>query len=111
MEKQFLVVRDYIEHNPGMDIETISKDTGVEVKSILQMLREGRLQYKGSGRLKCTICGASIDEGYFCIGCRQEIQKRFQVPLGEEIPQSSGLDYTRSGSLRGNVFHTRQESK
>jgi len=107
MEKQFLVVREYIYKNPGMDIETISKDTGVEVKFILQMLREGRLQYKGSGGLKCNNCGLSIDEGYFCIRCRQEIQKRFQEPADGENSQGSGSDDKRSRPSRGNVFHTR----
>ena len=78
LEKDFLRVRDYVSRHPEADIETIAQDTDVDTKLILQMLRDGRLQYKGSNGLICKTCGASIATGYFCSKCQQEMDRRIQ---------------------------------
>jgi len=100
LEKSFLKVRDYISQNPEADIETVSKATGVEPKQILQMLRDGRLQYKGAIVLKCKSCGAPIESGYLCLDCQRE--------MSNYVRKSSGLDNSQHLNRERNVYHTQR---
>ena len=88
MERQFTLVKEYISKNPQADIETIEKDTGVESKLILRLIREGRLQYKGKDGLVCKRCSTPIDTGYYCKECMQQLNQYVNHLMDQSAPSS-----------------------
>lgn len=75
-EEDFHKVRDYIADNPNSSSVDISMATGVELKTIIRFLREGRLEFEkivDSG-LTCERCGIEISSGRYCKACAAEIQ-------------------------------------
>jgi len=64
-------VRNYIEIHKGTTAAQISEETGVDQRSIRQMLRESRLEVTADSRafLHCEVCGASIRFGNLCPKC------------------------------------------
>ena len=64
-------VRGYIEKYPGANLAQIAEITGVSQKSIMQMLKEDRLEGSQESRtfMKCSICGADIRSGTLCLRC------------------------------------------
>lgn len=106
LEKDFLRVREYVSRHPEADIETITHDTGVGSKLILQMLRDGRLQYKGSNGLRCKTCDASITIGYLCLKCQQDMDHHMRrssitgkssgVEISSNIKKTSVLENKKS---------------
>lgn len=79
-ERDFEKVRDYLRENADAGIHEVSERTGVSVKVITKYLREGRLQAAGittAIELACENCGAAIQTGQLCDGCKANLQKEF----------------------------------
>lgn len=75
MDKDFLKVREYIYNNPSANVSSIAKETGVDEKTILEFLRDGRLElYSISKGLECKRCGAWIKTGRYCEDCIKELK-------------------------------------
>ena len=74
-ENDFQVLRKFLEENPSATVEEITQETGIEVKKILQFLKEGRLVYRAPGPpvIACESCGAPISTGRLCDRCANEI--------------------------------------
>lgn len=70
-------VRCYIEKHSGANLAQIAEKTGVSQKSIMQMLKEARLEVAQDSRafMKCSICGANIRSGTICIRCEAAYNK------------------------------------
>lgn len=79
-EKQELereAVRDYLTANPGADIMTIAKGTGLSTKVLTRMGREGFLATrKAAFAHPCRGCGQPIDEGLYCKACIATFAKK-----------------------------------
>lgn len=43
-EKDFKIIKEYIDENPGANISEVAEGTGVDTKKIIEFLREGRLK-------------------------------------------------------------------
>ncbi len=71
LDEKFQAVRDALARNPGMDLTSLAKETGVPEKDILKFLRQGRLVARGM--LKCQTCGEPIERGRMCAGCTQRL--------------------------------------
>jgi hypothetical protein len=93
MDQYLDKIRDYLLRNPDSDIDTISNDTGIDTKIILQLLRDGRLQYKGRSRLTCRTCGETIDTGYYCEKCQQVLSYKIQGAAKCGITAESSKSY------------------
>jgi hypothetical protein len=93
MEQYFAKIRDYLYRYPDSDVDTIANETGIDTKLILQLIRDGRLQFGGRSRLTCRACGDTIETGYYCVKCQQEISKKLKITTGENTPKEAKQPY------------------
>ncbi len=94
-DEDFQVVRKYIYENPDATAEAISEDTGVDIKDILEFLKEGRLQLKhADGLLVCEQCGVAIASGRLCDACKKSLNNDLlsTLPQKEEKKKMSRLE-------------------
>ncbi len=74
--------RNYLEQHPGATVAEVAGATGVEQKSIRNMVKECRLEIAPTSKvfLRCEICGVSIRYGRYCAKCEvahhREIEER-----------------------------------
>lgn len=91
MEKEFQIVKKYIEENPGSDIKKVSNECEVDANMIRQWVREERLQFSddsGVG-LDCERCGAVIRSGRYCDNCKREMTNSFNSVIRSAKPAES----------------------
>ena len=85
IDRDFIVVRDYIYENKKADIDKVSEETGVHKAIVLHMLREGRLQIvgteEGSGLLLCEVCKKPISKGRLCEDCRNNVSSTMKQSI------------------------------
>ncbi|KUG02335.1 flagellar protein [hydrocarbon metagenome] len=102
MEKDFILVRRYLQKHAGAGIREIEENTGVEEQTIIQFMREGRLVAESSSNLlNCENCGSSIKEGRYCEKCLYDISCELQSVLpAPEVNRGQ----QSSSSLRGAMY-------
>jgi len=84
-ETDFSLVRKFLQVHSGVDIMEVAKGTGVDEKTIMQFMREGRLSAKGVPNvLKCDNCGSSISEGRYCEKCLLKLNQELQSVLPDK---------------------------
>ena len=72
------MIRDYLAEHRNAGIGQVSDQTGVHEKTILYLVREGRLSFGTQGEVfRCERCGALIQEGRFCDRCVGALRKEF----------------------------------
>jgi ribosomal protein L32 len=108
-DRDFLIVRDFIyDADENATLNEIMEATGVEEKTILYLIRVGRLSqksFKYEGRLKCAVCGAEIAKGRLCPKCSA-------VWDVETAKQAAEQDKEQHMSLRtGKRMYTRDVSR
>lgn len=89
-DPDFKIVKEYLYDNPGADINTVTKETEVELKKILRYLKEGRIEIrKGSANtlLSCERCGKAVNSGRFCSKCVSEMEKEFSGAISDGKPK------------------------
>lgn len=76
-ERERQAVRDYLDANPGADMMTISKATGLSAKVLTRMGKEGFLGARKSAfSHSCRGCGKPIYEGLYCKACVASFAKK-----------------------------------
>ena len=72
LDKHFNTVRDYLDEHPNACVETVSNATGVSQKTILYLVKEGRLVMgeNAGGVLTCEMCKKTISLGRLCEKCK-----------------------------------------
>ena len=75
LEEKFDLCKKYIKENPGANIQRVSEETGVSVKTLRNWVREERLSFaEGSAvGIECESCGANILTGRFCAKCKTQL--------------------------------------
>lgn len=69
-EIQFEQVYQYLRDNPKTIVRTVSEETGVNERLILDWFRNGRLAgHAPEVTWDCENCGNQIDRGRFCKSC------------------------------------------
>ncbi len=102
MEKDFVIVRRYLEKHTGAGIREIEENTGVNEQTVMQFMREGRLTAEGiSNVLKCDICGSSIKEGRYCEKCLYDISCKLQSVM--PVPEVSNVQQN-TRNARGTMY-------
>ena len=91
-EETFEKVRTYIKDNPMCTLVSLSEETKVSVKRIVQYIRDGRLEITKAmeGEITCTICGKPILTGRFCDKCSLDIKRTALEKKQEENVKRSG---------------------
>ncbi len=75
-EAEFKKVRMYIIKHPGVDIVTVSEETGVDESKVFRYIREGRIStgnLSANVQLNCEVCGTLISMGRFCSSCNERL--------------------------------------
>jgi uncharacterized protein len=84
-ELAYRQVRDYLEQQPGSDIQTVSQGTGVDEGVILKLLQDGRLVAMGdlaSGMaIQCERCGGPTTSGRLCNPCVEAQGQAFKTSV------------------------------
>ncbi|MBQ7498940.1 MAG: hypothetical protein IJU00_14110 [Selenomonas sp.] len=71
------VVRDYLKANPGADMMTLARETGLSGKVLKRMSKEGFLgERRAIFAHPCRGCGKTIDEGIYCKACIATFAKK-----------------------------------
>ena len=80
-------VRLYIEEHKGATAAETSAATGVSQRSILQMLKESRLEVTENSKfmMKCEACGQPIRSGQFCLRCETKIHRAMESAQREQL--------------------------
>lgn len=91
-EDDFEKVKAYLREYPGADIQTVSDETGVDTRKIIEFLKEGRLEVGEGSQLliQCESCGASIKTGRFCEKCATNISRELRQSVAPMRPNSTG---------------------
>lgn len=105
----FKIVKEYLYENPGADIKAVEQDTGVEIKKILQYLKEGRIAItEGSENtaLTCERCDASINIGKYCNKCINEMKQEFKgaIDSGKKQIEEKEASRLRESQDREKMF-------
>lgn len=84
MEKEFQVVKKYIEDNPHSNMKDVSDACEVDTQQIRQWVREERLQFSEDSMvgLNCERCGVMIRSGKYCDKCKAEMTNGFNEAIG-----------------------------
>ena len=98
IDKDFIIVRDYIYDHKRADMDTVSEETGVPKQIIMHLLKEGRLviddpDEKG-GVLFCEVCKKPISTGRMCKDCKEKVATTMQKNISSPRPG----DPNKSGS-------------
>lgn len=74
-EEKFQEVKQYLEKNPHDSIDTVAKETDVQVKQIKAWIREERLilSYPSADGIVCEKCGKPICSGKLCEACKKDM--------------------------------------
>jgi len=92
MDKDFIVVRDYIYEHKQTNMDTVSEQTGVAKNIILYLLKEGRLilddNNGGGGVLFCEACKKPISSGRLCKECKSKVASTMDKNMKTYKPSS-----------------------
>lgn len=100
----FRQVRDFVYANPGSTISEVSDATGVDMRTVRELIRDGELQWTPADALDgadagitCELCGTAISDGRHCAPCRQRLLGGLQ-PSDDALPADDRRQ--RSGSAQ-----------
>jgi hypothetical protein len=97
-------VREYLRESKKATIEEVHQATGVKHKTILRMIRAGRIQSEHGFSIffNCESCGAPIPDGRFCEACSRKLSGELLEKVREmsqDAKPEPRLDVrTRTGS-------------
>lgn len=100
-EEEFKTVRSYLSKHPGVDVLTVSEETGIDENKIIKFIRNGRLSSGlNTERLKieCEVCGALISSGRYCQKCIEKLTSGLKKTIQEENKKIAD-DYRQKGRM------------
>ncbi|MGM0438620.1 MAG: flagellar protein [Bacillota bacterium] len=80
-EEDFEKVKEYLRENPKSSINTVSDETGVEKKTIIEFIKNDRLiaeDLEIDVTVKCQRCGKEIKHGKYCESCVTEMKDEIE---------------------------------
>lgn len=86
-EEQFRLVRNFIARNPGVDIITVSEETGVDEDKIIRYIKDGRIinaSHNAKITVECEVCGALIPQGRYCQPCKDRLTSGLKRTIERE---------------------------
>jgi len=93
IDKDFIIVRDYIYDHKRADMDKVSEETGVPKQIIMHLLKEGRLVIDDpegeGGVLFCEVCKKPISTGRMCKDCKDKVASTMQKNISSARPGES----------------------
>lgn len=80
LDKKYIIVRNYLDRNRESNIHNVATETEVDEKSLLYLIREGRLALRGEpgGTITCMKCGVPIQSGKLCEKCKVDLVRNLE---------------------------------
>ena len=105
LEDKFQEVKEYLNNNPGTNINALAEATDVAVKQIKQWVREERLVFSEGSMdgIECEQCGAMIRTGRFCDKCKANISNNLMSAIDRpkvEAPKKKAPERDRMRFLQ-----------
>ncbi|MCM3134938.1 flagellar protein [Paenibacillus polysaccharolyticus] len=106
IEQEYQTCVDYLRENKGANIQELSDETEVSIKTITKFIREGRISIENAPNMMypCEVCGMLIREGHMCDSCRTRLTKDLASAAREvgqkENNQVGGRAYNAVDKLR-----------
>ena len=89
LDREYRLIKEYIYDHENADIFEISEHTGASEKTILELLREGRLEIANTdGLLTCIECSKPISAGRYCSECMAKLEKALRSVVKIEEKRS-----------------------
>jgi uncharacterized protein len=80
LDNKYLMVRNYLDRNSMSNISRVAEETEVDEKSLLYLIRDGRIAIKGEGSaISCLKCGMPITSGKYCDKCKTDLVKNLEA--------------------------------
>ncbi len=72
LDQKYILVRNYLDRDRSANVMTVAQETGVDEKSILYLIREGRIALLSNdgAAITCLKCGTAILSGRYCDKCK-----------------------------------------
>lgn len=101
-KEDFEKVRDYIYNHGVASAIEVAEATGVDLKTIEQYLREGRLEIPESSPIfiKCEKCGIDIRSGRLCPTCATTLSNAMKVQMNFDNEQIGEVPKRLEGKMR-----------
>lgn len=82
MDDAFVTVRAYLDDHPAANATEVVRETGLEERIVMQLLKDERLSEYSNGTNRCEVCYKGIRSGKLCKDCQQMMEKfmRSHVP-------------------------------
>ena len=108
-EPMAALVADYLRERQRASIEEVHQATGVKHKTILRMIRAGRIssEHGFSVFFNCETCGAPIPDGRFCEPCSRKMSGQLQEKAREIAEEAKPAPRAEPSSRAGSRMFTR----
>lgn len=105
------LVANYLREKQKASIEEVHQATGVKHKTILRMLRAGRIssEHGFSVFFNCETCGAPIPDGRFCEPCSRKMSGKLQEKAREMALDAKPTPQVDTQARKGSRMYTRDE--
>lgn len=87
-------IGEYLRKNDKVTIQQIHEETGVKEKTILRMIKRGRI-VTGTVGYPCDSCGAPIYEGRMCSACTQSFTSQVKESYNKDQRAAANRDGIR----------------
>ncbi len=83
MDEKFEVVKQFVEDNPNVPVETVARETETTMRQIRKWIREERLSFSPDSAygIECENCGKMIHTGRFCDECKKKLSNTLRSAL------------------------------
>lgn len=115
LEEAFVLVRDYLDDNPGAPMGDILEATEVKEKAINQLMKEGRLTQldhlnpKAGATKACMMCKKAIPSGNLCRECSMKTASMLSGKSPEQKDFKAPSSKKADADARGSRMYTRDD--
>lgn len=90
LDRKYLQIRNYLDRYPEGTSSEIAEGAEVDEKSVLFLVRDGRLQLSSGGDtgVQCLGCGRPVTTGRYCSACRARIAQQVEEARQKAEPRS-----------------------
>lgn len=93
-QRAFSAVKVFLQENPGATVAEVAHETEVELETIYEYIRQGRLTVvPKDAELLCEICSTPISVGRVCARCRTSLVTGKEEPLQRKSGDGSRVHY------------------
>lgn len=78
IDRECKLIHNHIAQHPDADASEIANALAIDERTVLYLLREGRLEMKAQPQTPCQSCGQPIRNGRFCPACVARMSRALQ---------------------------------